>query len=426
VVVLLSVMLVLFVVMVPFVLLGALMVFVVLVPVTVLRGDPMDWDAIEKEFMPAGMCALCSSVKYKNQYAVGQWSRDDGRRVCQVCLEGKKSSGTPWQCTECFLWKGQDAFHASQHHSSRLTSRRCVDCPERRKCYVCEGRKYEEAFVGLQWDKAGNARCKGGMCRDCEDAKTHLKCSRCGQEKLLDQFAKAETIISEEPTCKACKRLQREEEKARAEEAKERVCSNCGIPKRRTEFSEYMLKNAPKASMQCRECVNAAAAERDQAARKDIKTCVVCEKAQRQDCFSDWMWNGVADLHRKCKRCVAAPKKDMKTCAVCEKAHRQDWFSDWMWNGVADLHRKCKQCVAAGRKEVRTCVACEKAQQKDCFSEKMWDGRAEQHRKCKRCIDDAKLQRGKWKCVECKGAFGRDEYSSWLAGRTTQKADGKQ
>ncbi|CAK0901015.1 unnamed protein product, partial [Prorocentrum cordatum] len=281
----------------------------------VLRGDPMDWDAIEKEFMPAGMCALCSSVKYKNQYAVGQWSRGDGRRVCQVCLEGKKSSGTPWQCTECFLWKSQDAFHASQHHSSKLTSRRCVDCPERRKCYVCEGRKYEEAFVGLQWDKA---------------------------------------------------------------------------------------------------------------ARKDIKTCVVCEKAQRQDCFSDWMWNGVADLHRKCKRCVAAPKKDMKTCAVCEKAHRQDWFSDWMWNGVADLHRKCKQCVAAGRKEVRTCVACEKAQQKDCFSEKMWDGRAEQHRKCKRCIDDAKLQRGKWKCVECKGAFGRDEYSSWLAGRTTQKADGKQ
>ena len=103
-----------------------------------LRGDPMDWDAIEKEFMPAGTCALCSSVKYKNQYALGQWSRDDGRRVCQVCLEGKKSIGTPWQCTECFLWKGKDAFHASQHHSSKLTSRRCVDCPEKRKCYVCE------------------------------------------------------------------------------------------------------------------------------------------------------------------------------------------------------------------------------------------------------------------------------------------------
>ncbi|CAK0825765.1 unnamed protein product [Prorocentrum cordatum] len=146
-----------------------------------LRGDPMDWDAIEKEFMPAGKCALCSAVKYKNQFALGQWSRDDGLRVCKLCLEGKKSIGTPWQCMECYLWKGQDAFHTSQHHSSKLTSRRCVDCPERRKCYVCEKRKYEDAFVDLQWEKAGNARCKGGMCRDCEEAKRHLKCSRCGE-----------------------------------------------------------------------------------------------------------------------------------------------------------------------------------------------------------------------------------------------------
>ncbi|CAK0846477.1 unnamed protein product [Prorocentrum cordatum] len=329
----------------------------------------LDWEAIEREFMPSGRCAVCGCTKYKNMYpTVGQWSRADGLRVCSVCLEDKKRAGTPWQCMECGLWKCQEAFHASQHHPSKLTTRRCVDCPERRSCRVCEDRKYEQAFAAFQWDKAGNARCKGGMCLECEELKKHLTCSRCGQQKLPVEFAKAEQV-NDEPTCKACKKSQRE---------------------------------------------------------KDMKTCAVCEKAQRQDCFSDWMWNGVADLHRKCKRCVAAPKKDMKTCAVCEKAHRQDWFSDWMWNGVADLHRKCKQCVAAGRKEVRTCVAREKAQQKDCFSEKMWDGRAEQHRKCKRCIDDAKLQRGKWKCVECKGAFGRDEYSSWLAGRTTQKADGKQ
>eukprot|EP00959_Pyramimonas_sp_CCMP1952_P031549 661776-Pyramimonas_sp.AAC.1 len=59
---------------------------------------------------------------------------------------------------ECYLWKGQDASHTSQHHCSKLTSRRCVGCPERRECYVCEVRKYEDAFVDLQWAKAGNAR----------------------------------------------------------------------------------------------------------------------------------------------------------------------------------------------------------------------------------------------------------------------------
>ena len=146
-----------------------------------------------------------------------------------------------------------------------------------------------------------------------------------------------------------------------------------------------MLKNASNASAQCTQCVNDAAAARVESAREDTKTCVACELVLRKECFSDRMWASVAALHRKCKRCIAESTTDMKTCVVCEKA-----------------------------------------QQKDCFSEKMWDGRAEQHRKCKRCIDDAKLQRGKWKCVECKGAFGREEYSSWLAGRTTQKADGKQ
>eukprot|EP00959_Pyramimonas_sp_CCMP1952_P237325 4960308-Pyramimonas_sp.AAC.1 len=59
---------------------------------------------------------------------------------------------------ECFYWKGESAFHASQHHSSKLTSRRCVDCPERRMCYVCDERKYEAAFAEFQWDKAGNSR----------------------------------------------------------------------------------------------------------------------------------------------------------------------------------------------------------------------------------------------------------------------------
>eukprot|EP00959_Pyramimonas_sp_CCMP1952_P016183 342539-Pyramimonas_sp.AAC.1 len=72
-----------------------------------LRGDALDWDAIEKEFMPSGRCALCSSVKYKNQFGLSQWSRDDGLRVCNLCLEDKKSVGTPWQCMVCGLWKSQ-------------------------------------------------------------------------------------------------------------------------------------------------------------------------------------------------------------------------------------------------------------------------------------------------------------------------------
>eukprot|EP00959_Pyramimonas_sp_CCMP1952_P404302 8471957-Pyramimonas_sp.AAC.1 len=40
----------------------------------------MDWDAIEKEFMPAEKCVLISSATYKNQYVLGQCGRGDGLR----------------------------------------------------------------------------------------------------------------------------------------------------------------------------------------------------------------------------------------------------------------------------------------------------------------------------------------------------------
>ena len=168
-----------------------------------LRGEHLDWDAIEKEFMPSGRCALCSSVKYKNQYARGQWSRDDGLRVCSLCLEGKKSVGTPWQCVECGLWKGPDASHASQRHASKLTSRRCVDCPERRKCRVYDIRKYETAFAQYQWELAGNSRCKGGMCLECEELKKHLTCGRCKEAKLATHFAKRD-FDDEDRLCDKC------------------------------------------------------------------------------------------------------------------------------------------------------------------------------------------------------------------------------
>ncbi|CAK0853990.1 unnamed protein product [Prorocentrum cordatum] len=330
---------------------------------------------------------------YKNMYpTVGQWSRADGLRVCSVCLEDKKRPGTPWQCMECGLLKCQEAFHASQHHPSKLTTRRCVDCPERRSCRVCEGRKYEEAFAPYQWDLAGNSRCRGGMCKECEELKKHLTCSRCGMEKLVDDFARIERN-AEERKCKACKKSMREEERQRAEEGKLRVCSKCGESKSKAEFSAHTWCIVSKETIACTQCVQDAAAQRDSAARKDVKACVVCEVAQRRDFFSHKMWYGVADRDRKCMRCVYAgaaqrntdARKDVRACVVCEVAQRREYFSNWMWECAGD-----------------------------------------QHRKCKRCIDGAKLERGKWKCVECKGAFGREHYSNWLAGRSTQKANGKQ
>ncbi|CAK0888776.1 unnamed protein product, partial [Prorocentrum cordatum] len=147
--------------------------------------------AIEKEFMPSGRCAVCGCTKYKNMYpTVGQGSRADGLRACSACLEDKKRLGTPWRCMECGPRECQGAFPASQHHPSKLTTRRCVDCPEGRSCRVCEVRKCEEAFAQYQWELAGNSRGRGGMCAEREELKKHLVCGRCKESKIATHFAK--------------------------------------------------------------------------------------------------------------------------------------------------------------------------------------------------------------------------------------------
>ena len=100
--------------------------------------------------------------------------------------------------------------------------------------------------------------------------------------------------VNDEPTCKACKKMEREEEKARTEEAKRVVCSQCGESKSKAGSSTHMLKNASNAPAQCTQCVNDVAAARVDSARKDTKICEACEMVLRKEGFTDRMWASVA------------------------------------------------------------------------------------------------------------------------------------
>eukprot|EP00959_Pyramimonas_sp_CCMP1952_P185073 3870007-Pyramimonas_sp.AAC.1 len=56
----------------------------------------------------------------------------------------------------------------------------------------------------------------------------------------------------------------------------------------------------------------------------------------------------------------------------------------------------------------------------------MWASAADRDRKCKRCVEGDKIQRGCWKCIGCKGAMPKVEFSRWLAGRNSKKPNNKQ
>ena len=247
--------------------------------------------------MPSGRCVPCTSVKYKNQYALGQWSRDDGLRACSLCLEGKKSVDTPWQRVERGLWKGQGAFHASQHRSSLLTARRCVDCHERRRRRACEVRKYEAAFAQFQWDLAGNSRCKGGTCTECEELKKRLTRGLCKVAGLATHSALRD-VDDEERLCgDKCERTENNTHKQRAKEVEPKVCSRCGEPKPRESHFDSMREERPRPRARI-ECVERGAAKRDAEHRNISKMCAACGEEKSEVAFSRHRWLGAASLDR--------------------------------------------------------------------------------------------------------------------------------
>eukprot|EP00959_Pyramimonas_sp_CCMP1952_P408540 8562200-Pyramimonas_sp.AAC.1 len=56
----------------------------------------------------------------------------------------------------------------------------------------------------------------------------------------------------------------------------------------------------------------------------------------------------------------------------------------------------------------------------------MWADVADQNRKCKRCVEGARVQRGCWTCIACKGVVPKEGFGRWLAQRTTKRPNGKQ
>ena len=48
-----------------------------------LRGEDIDWKAIEEEYMPRDKCVNCGGVKYKHAFPLQQWTRKDNTVIVQ-------------------------------------------------------------------------------------------------------------------------------------------------------------------------------------------------------------------------------------------------------------------------------------------------------------------------------------------------------
>ena len=98
----------------------------------VLRGEEVDWKAIEESHTPRRLCVECG-FRFQEERGASQFGRHDGRRICKACVAAKGKAGTPVPCTTCLLWKPAQAFGKNVQHM-RVERRVCQGCEERRRC----------------------------------------------------------------------------------------------------------------------------------------------------------------------------------------------------------------------------------------------------------------------------------------------------
>ena len=54
-----------------------------------LRGEIVDWAAIEAKHAPSRVCSGYGMMHFKDEFAVSQWKCKDERHFCKVCVTQK-------------------------------------------------------------------------------------------------------------------------------------------------------------------------------------------------------------------------------------------------------------------------------------------------------------------------------------------------
>lgn len=70
----------------------------------VLRGEDIDWEAIEQTMRPTKRCVDCGDRREKKEYSTPDWrDKADGWR--KDCTQKMEEAGTPLRCARCHDWK---------------------------------------------------------------------------------------------------------------------------------------------------------------------------------------------------------------------------------------------------------------------------------------------------------------------------------
>ena len=105
----------------------------------VCRKDvPVDWPALERQYMPHKTCPGCVIYKYEHEYSTSDWGKKENRGNCFLCIDQRTADGLPFECNAFCRWKAKEAFLKHQLLAQSTHTRICDECLERRECIVCK------------------------------------------------------------------------------------------------------------------------------------------------------------------------------------------------------------------------------------------------------------------------------------------------
>ena len=229
-----------------------------------LRGEYVDWAAVEEKHTPSHSCTGCGFVRFKDEFALSQWNRKDGRRFCSECIQVKVKSVTPLECLSgCGLWKPLLAF--SDDNAKKRVHRICKDCAqqERRICQSCQRQKTASEFHSNEWRYAGFPGQRG-HCNDCNQSKGKLQCTgTCGQRKDKAEFSKWSSQHKKSGSKQLCNRCY----DGVMDKAQDKwTCQRCKKQQNVSHFTTWLQTNKSKKPNGRQRC-NGCRAEEEEAKR---------------------------------------------------------------------------------------------------------------------------------------------------------------
>ena len=261
-----------------------------------LRGEKIDWEAVENRYTPKRRCRGCNSVVFKDQYASAQWNRKDEISFCADCVATKHNQGTPFRCNTCERWKTAECFLRSNLAAQCLHKRVCLNCVEQRQCIKCKEWLDETSFSPGEWSRA-QWECRQGSCLRC--MKRYQMQRQCGVCQNWMEHA-----FFEDRQWQAC-----------GEQKRSGHCKNCRSEKEET-----------------------------------LRQCKACEIWLQQAFFTkgEWAraeWKG---QRGKCLKCMKR-NQDQRPCGVCYKMLPKKDFEPRQWQACGQKKRtgKCIRCAKA-------------------------------------------------------------------------------